>query len=151
MNTLEAGKNAPTIETEVALPQEEPVVVVTNSMKETKAPTTNDDRLWAMIAHLSTFLGFVIPFGNIIAPLLVLIIKGKDDMPFVARHAKESLNFQINITIYTLIAIVLLFVFVGVILLPILAIFEIVVIIMAAMKANDGEEYEYPLTIRCIK
>ena len=117
--------------------------------KLTTTTITETERTWAMLAHLSAFSGFIIPFGNIIGPLLVLLFKGDEDsnLPFVRRHAKESLNFQIILTIYTLIACGLVFLLVGIILLPILFVLEVVFIIIASMKANEGEEYDYPLVI----
>lgn len=111
----------------------------------------NDNaRLWAMFAHLGTLAGYLIPFGNIIAPLLIWQIK-KDELPFAGEHGKESLNFQISVTIYVLISAALFCAVIGMFLLPVVLVFELVFVIIAAIKANGGYAYRYPLTIRLIK
>jgi uncharacterized Tic20 family protein len=109
-----------------------------------------ESRMWAMIAHLSTLSGLVLPFGNIIGPLLVWLVK-RDEMAFVNDQAKEALNFNISMTIYGLVAAVLIFVLVGFVLLAVLGIAWLVLSIMAAVKANEGVAYRYPLTLRLIK
>ena len=107
--------------------------------------------MWAMFCHLSGFLIFIgIPFGNIIAPLIIWLIK-KDEFPLVDDQGKESLNFQISITIYGIVAGLLCFIFIGFILLPVIFVADIVLIIIATVKTNDGETYRYPFTIRFIK
>ena len=66
-------------------------------------------------------------------------------------QGKESLNFQISMTIYFIISAILTVILIGIVLLIALAIFDIVVLIIATIKANGGEKYRYPLTIRLIK
>lgn len=106
---------------------------------------------WAMFAHLAALAGFIgIPFGNVIGPLIVWLIK-KDTMPLVDEHGKESLNFQISMTIWGLVAALLIFVGIGILLVAAVAIVDLVFLIIAAVKANNGQAYRYPLTIRFIK
>lgn len=109
-----------------------------------------DTKLWGMLCHLSALLMFVIPFGNIIGPLVVWMLK-KDVSPFVNDQGKESLNFQISMTIYIFAAIVLMLVAIGIVLIVILGILELILIIVASVQANDGKAYRYPLTVRLIK
>jgi len=109
-----------------------------------------DERTWAMFCHLSAFAGFFIPFGNIIGPLIIWLVKRPESL-FVDFHGKESLNFQISITIYSIVASLLCFRVIGIPILFGLIIFEVVMIIIATLRANNGEEYRYPLTIRFIK
>jgi uncharacterized Tic20 family protein len=112
---------------------------------------SRDERTWAMLAHLSTLVGYaVVPFGNIIAPLIIWLVK-KDQSWFVDDQAKESLNFQISILIYALISVVLMLVLIGFVLFIILYVFGIAMVIVAAIKANNGFQYRYPITIRFIK
>ena len=112
--------------------------------------TTNaDERMWAMLCHLSAFAGSVIPFGNIIGPLVVWLMK-KDEYPLVDDQGKESLNFQISILIYTFISAVSILAVVGFLLLPAVLIFALVMMVIATIKANSGIAYRYPLTIRFI-
>ena len=109
-----------------------------------------DEKMWGMLCHLSTFAAFIgVPFGNIIAPLIIWLIK-KEESPFVDHHGKEALNFQISMTIYSIVAALLCFVFVGFILLPVVIIADIVLTIIASVRANAGEMYVYPYTIRFI-
>lgn len=108
-----------------------------------------DARTWAMLCHLSSLAGYVIPFGNIFGPLLVWQLK-KNEHPLIDTQGKESLNFQISFTIYMVVAAASIFCVVGIVLLPALAIAEVVFVIIASIKANNGEDYRYPLTIRMI-
>jgi uncharacterized Tic20 family protein len=106
-------------------------------------------RNWAMWAHLSAFSGHFIPFGHVLGPLVIWCIK-KDEIPFVNDQGKEALNFQITMTIAFIVAGISIFVLVGFVLLPAVWIFDIVVTIIAAVKANEGVPYRYPLTLRFI-
>lgn len=110
-------------------------------------PENRDERMWAMFCHLSGLAGFIFPFGNIIAPLVIWLIK-KEEYPQVNIHGKEALNFQISITIYIIVSVVLIILVIGIALIIILSLFSLIVIIIAAIKANEGEQYRYPLTIR---
>lgn len=107
-------------------------------------------RQWAMIAHLSALIGFVIPFGNIIGPLVVWQMK-KAEMPFVDDQGKEALNFQISVAIAALVCFVLFVILIGMLLLPLVGLAALVLTVIAAVKANDGESYRYPVTLRLIK
>ncbi|MDP8243040.1 MAG: DUF4870 domain-containing protein [Candidatus Hinthialibacter antarcticus] len=107
-------------------------------------------RTWAMICHLGGFLIFIIPpVGHLIGPLIIWLIK-KDEHPFLDDQGKEALNFQISFTIYTFIAAFLCLFVIGALLLPVLFITWVVLMIVAAIKANDGDHYRYPLIIRLI-
>jgi len=98
----------------------------------------------ALLSHiLSLLTGFI-------APLVIWLIK-KDQSQYVAEHAKESLNFQISITIYLFVSSLLTLVLIGFILLPAIGVFALIVIIIATIRANNGEMYRYPLTIRFVK
>ena len=109
-----------------------------------------DEKVLALVAHLGSFGGYIFPFANIIVPLVIWLVK-KDESGFVDYHGKESLNFQISMTIYYIVAGLLTLILIGFVLLLGLLIFNIVVVIMAAIKAYDGEYYTYPLCIRLIK
>ncbi|HEY3366288.1 MAG TPA: DUF4870 domain-containing protein [Symbiobacteriaceae bacterium] len=97
----------------------------------------------ALLAHLlSLFFGFI-------PPLVVYLVK-KDQSAFAGEHAKEALNFQLSMIIYYLGAGILVILLVGILLLPLLYIFSLIFIIIATIKAANGEMYRYPLTIRFI-
>jgi len=105
---------------------------------------------WAMFAHLSALIGFLIPLGSILGPLIVWQIK-KAEFPFVDDQGKEALNFQITVAIAVIVCIVLMFVLIGMLLLPVVGIAALVFTIIGGIKANNGETYRYPMTIRLIK
>jgi len=109
--------------------------------------SSRDDRLFGMLCHLTAFSGFVIPFGSIIGPLVVWLVK-KDSSAFVDDQGRESLNFQISIAIYGIISAILIFVGIGIVLSVVVGIFWFVMTIVASVKANEGVAYRYPLTIR---
>ncbi len=108
------------------------------------------EKTWATLCHLASFAGYIFPFGNIIGPLILWLIK-KEEMPLVDREGKKSLNFQISISVYFVIAFLLVFVIIGFVLLFAIMIFDLIVVIMAAIKTNKGEDYHYPLSIQFLK
>jgi uncharacterized Tic20 family protein len=108
------------------------------------------ERTWGLITHLSALVGFIVPFGHIIGPLVVWLIK-KDESAFVDDQGKEALNFQISMTLYAVVAAILVLVIIGIFLLIGIGILDIVLVIIAAVKANAGEKFRYPLTIRFIR
>jgi uncharacterized Tic20 family protein len=146
--TPEAAENTGDEQTEQPASTEQPdAVPETPESKE----INRDARMWAMICHLVGLAGVVIPFiGNIVAPLVVWQIK-KDDYPFVDEQGKEAVNFQISMTIYGLISAVLTFICIGFFLLAAVVIVDLIFLLIAAVKANNGYHYRYPLTIRFIK
>jgi uncharacterized Tic20 family protein len=116
---------------------------------------SKDERTWAMLAHLSSFLGYLVGgVGGIIGPLVVWLIK-KDEAPFVADQARESLNFQLSLLLYTVALVASCFLLIGFVLIwfavPFLAILGLVLPIVGGVKANEGHAYRYPMTIRFIK
>jgi len=110
--------------------------------------TTDDEKTIAMLCHLAALLG-VVPFANIIAPLVIWLLK-KDSSSYIDHHGRESVNFQIMMTIYMLCAALLFIVIIGFFILPALGIANLVLIIIAAIKAKDGERYRYPFIFRVI-
>ena len=111
---------------------------------------SKDERTWAMLCHFSTFIGFIFPFGNIITPLIIWLSK-REDLPLVEDQAKEVLNFQISMTIYLLISVILCFILIGIPFVIGLGIFNVIITIIAGIKANDGKSYRYPINLRLIK
>ena len=107
-------------------------------------PVASDSRGWAVAAHLVPLLGV-----SFVGPLIIWLIK-RDDDPFVEVHAREALNFQISVLIYAIISGFLVLLVIGILLLGALAIFILVASVWAAIKAANGEDFRYPLTIRLI-
>ncbi|TVR61579.1 MAG: DUF4870 domain-containing protein [Gemmatimonadales bacterium] len=107
-------------------------------------------RTAAILSHLSGFAAYIFPFGGIIAALVVWLVK-RDSHPFADRQGKEALNFQISISIYTIVSAILIIVGVGIVLLPLVFLFHVVLMIMAAIQASNGKGFEYPGTLRLVK
>ena len=113
-------------------------------------PPSNEEKQWAMFAHLAALLGFLIPFGNLIGPLIVWLMK-RNEMPFVDDQGKESLNFQITVFIAVIVSVLAMLVLIGFVLIFVVGIGALVLTIMAGIKANNGETYRYPFTLRLLK
>ena len=111
---------------------------------------SNEARQWAFFAHLSALVGYVIPFGNLLGPLIIWQMK-KNEMPFVDDQGKEALNFQITMAIAVGVCIVLMLVLIGFLLIWIVGIIDLVFIVIAAIAANNGQAYRYPFNLRLIK
>ena len=121
-----------------------------------------EERQWAMFAHLSALLGAIVTagwagsIGCFIGPLVIWMVK-KDTMPFVDDQAKEALNFNITVAIifFVLWAVTFLTLFIGgVLTVPLMVIVGIawlVLTVIASIKANQGERYRYPFTLRLVK
>ena len=110
---------------------------------------SKDERTWAMLCHFSAFAGLIFPFGNFLAPLIIWLIK-KEEFPFVEDQGKEVLNFQISMTIYLIGSGILCFILIGIPMVIGFLIFDVIVTLIGAVKANDGFKYRYPLAIRFI-
>ncbi len=138
-------------------------------MNETTAappPTSGapsaEERQWALFAHLSILVGGLVTtgwgfsIGSFIGPLIIWLIK-KDTMPFVADQAKEALNFGITIAIACFVLLLLTIMSLGIgalVTIPaflVIGIAALVLVIIAAVKANEGVAYRYPFTIRLVK
>ncbi|MET1079391.1 MAG: DUF4870 domain-containing protein [Pseudomonas sp.] len=121
-------------------------------MEEQKlgAPPSQEVRQWAMFCHFAAFAGMIIPFGNLLGPLLVWQLK-KDLDPFVDAQGKEALNFQITVSLAMLVSMLLMLVVIGFVLIGIIGLGALVLMIIAGIKANEGQAYRYPFTWRVIK
>ncbi|MFW2479139.1 MAG: DUF4870 domain-containing protein [Lentimonas sp.] len=109
------------------------------------------DNTMGMLCHLLSMVQFIgVPAGNILGPLVLWLMKKEEDS-FVDECGKESLNFKISMTIYMIISAILVLLVIGIFMLIALMVMNIVYTIIAAIKANEGECYSYPFTIRFIK
>jgi len=127
-----------------------------------------NDQNNAFLLHLSAFFGYLFPFGGVIAPLIFWEMK-KRDSDFIDESGKEAVNFNLSYLLYTfvlglsimsfafrtifnelhhidLFGLISIGSFIG-----ILSVIKFVLIIVAATRANQGEVYKYPLTIKFIK
>ncbi|RJP31165.1 MAG: DUF4870 domain-containing protein [Candidatus Omnitrophota bacterium] len=114
---------------------------------ETNVDFSADERFWASCCHLSAFAFFFLPFiGHILAPVVIWMLKRRESS-FIDRQGKEALSFQMSVTIYAIPCLFLVIFVVGYVLLLMLFVFWVISMIVAAIKANDGIHYHYPLTI----
>jgi uncharacterized protein len=110
-----------------------------------QAPVSpSDARMWSIFAHLGgTFLSFFLP--------LVIYLVFKDRHPFVRRHSAQALNFHITLFIVYVVSVPLIFLFgLGLLTMLTAAICAVVFTVIAALAANDGREYTYPIAIRFV-
>ena len=115
------------------------------------AQVGKEEQNWAMYCHVSALVRFIIPFGNVLGPLVIWLMK-KDTMPQVEIHGKEALNFQITVLLAFIVSAVLTVVLIGFLLLPIVGLAALVLTIMAAIKVSNGDlGYRYPVALRLIK
>jgi uncharacterized Tic20 family protein len=110
--------------------------------------SADQERLWAMLAHLLSFVAAYL-FLGFVAPLVVLLVFGPRSA-YVRAHAVESLNFNLTWLLYGIVAVILALLLIGILILIALGIAYVVLVIIASVKANNGELYRYPLTIRFV-
>jgi uncharacterized protein len=115
---------------------------------------SNEERLWGAAAHVGSLVAAWFALG-VLGPLVVLILKGNESA-FVRRHAVESLNFQISLLIYLLVAGVAAIFTLGlalVVILPValvIGVLALIAIIRGTLAGHRGEEFRYPLCIRVV-
>ena len=114
-------------------------------------PPGSQERTFGMLCHLLAFAGLVLPAGgNILGPLILWLVQ-KDRSAFVDDQGRESVNFQITVTIAVLVSLALFWLFcIGVLLAIAVSIGSIVFVVIAAVQANDGVAYRYPFCLRFI-
>lgn len=111
---------------------------------------TEIERNWAMLCHLSAFAGFFFPFGSIIGPLICWLTR-KDESQWVNQNGKTSLNFELSMLLYIVLAVPLCFIIVGIPIIIVLVTLKVICIIIASVKASKGEEFRYPIAIPFIQ
>jgi uncharacterized Tic20 family protein len=112
--------------------------------------TSSTVRTWCVLAHATALVGFLVPLaGHIVGPLIIWLAK-RQDSPEIDAHGKESMNFQLSMLIYNLIAGLLCLMLIGFLLLAILHILNVILVIVAAIQASEAKLYRYPLSIRLI-
>ena len=123
------------------------------------AEPTVEEKTWGMLAHLSAFGGFIVPFGNLVAPVVVGLVK--KDSAYVRRHAWASLNFQLTLMVHTAIAAGLLLASIGgdgtgfrtvlfVLALPYalgIGIGSVVLMVLGGIRGHQGRPFRYPWTL----
>jgi hypothetical protein len=116
----------------------------TPQLPRTPTPDQSNDKLLAILCHVSLFLGV-----GFILPLIIYLVK-RGESKLVAAHAKEVLNFHLSLLIYFICAIPLVFILIGIPIFLGLGLMAFICAIVAAIQASEGGFYFYPLTIRFI-
>ena len=132
---------------------------MSDAYEQSRGTLTQEERTWALAAHIGSLLAAYVALG-FLAPLIVMLLKGESS-PFVRRHAVESLNFQVSLLIYAFVGLVLgFFIVIGslgvgaLVVVPaafVLAAVVLVLIVVATVRASNGEDFRYPLTLRFIQ
>jgi uncharacterized protein len=104
---------------------------------------TSDEKTMAILSHI-----LALPTG-FIAPLIIYLVK--KDSPYVLAHARESLNFQITMAIALIASWLMVFILIGIALIPLVYLADLVFIIIATIRASENKLYRYPLSIRFVK
>jgi len=118
--------------------------------------TSKEERTWGMLCHLAALAGFLpmMPFLAVAGPLVVWLVK-KDEYPFVNTQGKAAINFQISMLIYGAFAILLALACgslgIGIVLFLAVVISDLILTIIAAIKANEGESFQYPVSFTFIR
>ncbi|MEM7657334.1 MAG: DUF4870 domain-containing protein [Bacteroidota bacterium] len=116
----------------------------------TARPYTKEEKNMVLFTHLSGLAGQIIPFGHILGPLLVWQMK-KKEMPILDQHGKDAINFHLSMTLFILLSIPLIFIIIGIPILIGLVFTQLIATIVVAIKAQNGDKYKYPLSIRFLK
>ncbi len=120
----------------------------TSPVGVTATAVSSNVRTWVILSHASALLGVFLHFpGHLLGPLIIWLAK-RDDSPEIDAHGKESLNFQISMLIYNVIAAVFCLILIGFAFLAIFWVLNAVLVIVASIQASEGKLYRYPLTIR---
>lgn len=116
----------------------------------TRTAYTQEEKNFILFTHLSGLAGNIVPFGSLLGPFLVWQMK-KKEMPLLDQHGKDALNFQLSMILFMILSIPLIFIIIGVPILIGLVFTQLIATIVVAIKAQNGEKYKYPLTIRFLK
>ncbi len=132
------------------------VEVESKDANEAEVVPVGDERTWALLGHLSALSAFITGLGCVLGPLIVWLVK-RDSLPFAGDQAKEALNFNITVLIGG--AALVLFTIITIGLGALLAVplgfalffYWLIFTIIAAVNANNGVRYRYPLTLRLVE
>ena len=112
--------------------------------KDQKQMPESESRKWLTWLHLSGLFVLLVP------PLIIWVLK-KDEVPEMDKHGRDVMNFQISMWIYLFAASAMIFLAIGILILPLLGIFSTFVIIINTVRVTNGNSYKYPLSIRFMK
>ena len=105
---------------------------------------------WSMMIHLSQFCGYFIPFAGFFVPIVLWQMK-KDESPVIDNHGKIVTNWILREMIYLSVGAILCIIIIGIPMLIAIGIVSIIFPILGGIKANNGETWEYPMSIKFFK
>ncbi len=108
---------------------------------------SSDVNLWSMFIHLSQFCGYIVPLAGMIVPVVLWQIK-KSDSEMIDKHGRIVTNWIISELMYTIVFVLLCFIIIGIPLLVALAVVGVIFPIIGGIKANNGEVWPYPLSLK---
>jgi len=111
---------------------------------------SKSERNWTMFIHFAQLLNFLIPFGGLITVVILWQLK-KEDSKYIDLHGKIVTNWMLSYFLYGLIGFFLVYVGIGVLVLFLLKIAILILAIFGAIKANNGDVWIYPFTIKFFK
>jgi len=106
-------------------------------------PSKDDINIAVLSWILTIFFGFI--------PCLIIWLLYKDKSAWVGNHAREALNLQITVLIAVIVAAILIFILIGIVLLPAIGIANLIFCIIGAVKASKGESYTVPIALHLLK
>lgn len=121
--------------------------------QEAQLPTgpSQEAKTWAMVIHLSLLLGYLVPIGGLVAPIVIYLVK-KETLPEIVPHAHVVFNWLISLLIYGIVGLILILAFgLGILVLMALGLLSLVFPIIGAVKASEGDLWAYPLSIPVFK
>lgn len=130
--------------------QETPVEPSSLNIEVNPIDAGEEDWQWAMFTHLAGFVGYVVPFGSLIGPIVVWSMK-KDSMPLVDTHGKRAINFHLTLAILLLISIPLIFVVIGIFMLFAVLAIQFIFTLLATIAVSQRKDYTYPFSFKFLK
>jgi uncharacterized Tic20 family protein len=106
-------------------------------------------KLWTMLIHLTQLCGYLVPLAGWIVPIVIWQMQ-KDKIPECDAHGRAVANWLISLLIYLVVAFLLSFIIIGIPILLVLGILGVVFPVIGAIKACNGEPWEYPMAIRFV-
>ncbi len=130
--------------------------IISDNQKEASSPNNNfkpwglELNQYCMLMHLSQFVGYIFPLAGFILPI-IMWTSFKDKNNTINEHGKNILNWMISVSIYSVIAIILVFLFIGFPLIIALGICSFLFTVLGALRASEGKIYKYPISIQFFK
>jgi len=111
---------------------------------------TDSERTYATWMHLSGLSGYVVPFGNVLVPLILWALKFRESQ-YIHEQGVEVMNFQLTIAFYSIFTAILVMIIIGWVFVPVVFLLHLIGTIMGAVKTWEGESFRYPVTFRVIR